>query len=41
VKGFRLTAQEKRDLITFLKSLTDEKFLRDPRFSDPWTTLRR
>ncbi len=41
VKGFRLTAQEKRDLIAFLKSLTDEKFLRDPRFSDPWTTLRR
>jgi cytochrome c peroxidase len=37
VKGFKLTAQEKRDLIAFLKSLTDEKFLRDPRFSDPWT----
>jgi cytochrome c peroxidase len=36
VKGFSLTAREKRDLIAFLKSLTDEKFLRDPRFSDPW-----
>jgi cytochrome c peroxidase len=37
VKGFRLTAREKRDLITFLRSLTDEKFLRDPRFSNPWS----
>jgi cytochrome c peroxidase len=37
VKGFKLTAQEKRDLIAFLNSLTDEKFLRDPRFSDPWS----
>jgi cytochrome c peroxidase len=41
VKGFRLTAQERRDLIAFLKSLADEKFLRDPRFSNPWTPLRR
>jgi cytochrome c peroxidase len=36
VKGFRLTAREKQDLLNFLKSLTDEKFLTDPRFSDPW-----
>lgn len=36
VKGFRLTPQEKRDVLNFLKSLTDEKFLTDPRFSDPW-----
>jgi len=36
VKGFRLTAQEKQDLLNFLKSLTDEKFLTDPRFGDPW-----
>ena len=38
VKGFRLTAQEKQDLLNFLKSLTDEKFLTDPRFGDPWKT---
>jgi cytochrome c peroxidase len=37
VKGFTLTAQEKRDLIAFLQSLTDEKFLRDPRFGNPWS----
>ncbi len=32
----RLTDQEKRDLIEFLKSLTDEAMLRDPRWSYPW-----
>ncbi len=36
VKGFRLTPQEKRDVLNFLRSLTDDGFLRDPRFSDPW-----
>jgi hypothetical protein len=36
VKGFKLTAREKRDVIAFLRSLTDEKFLTDARFSDPW-----
>lgn len=34
--GFTLTAQERADLIAFLESLTDEQFLRDPRFADPW-----
>lgn len=32
----RLTGQDKRDLIEFLKSLTDETLLRNPRWSDPW-----
>jgi cytochrome c peroxidase len=36
IKGFRLTAQERRDLLNFLKSLTDEQFINDPRLSDPW-----
>jgi hypothetical protein len=40
VKGFKLTAREKRDLIAFLRSLTDEKFLRDPRFGNPWSQMR-
>ncbi len=40
VKGFRLTPREKRDVIAFLKSLTDEKFLRDPRYGDPWKQSR-
>lgn len=34
--GFSLTAQEKADLIAFLESLTDNTFLTDPRFSDPF-----
>lgn len=36
IKGFRLNAREKLDLIAFLKSLTDQKFLTDPRFGNPW-----
>ncbi len=33
--GLNLTAQEKLDLINFLKTLTDEEFLTDPKFSAP------
>jgi cytochrome c peroxidase len=36
VGGFRLSAQDRADLIAFLKSLTDEEILHDPRFSNPW-----
>jgi cytochrome c peroxidase len=36
-----LTAAEKQDLIEFLKSLTDEELLHDPRWSDPWPSLKR
>lgn len=32
-----LTAAEKRDLLAFLGTLTDETLTTDPRFSDPWT----
>lgn len=35
VRGFSITAEEKRDLVEFLRSLTDEGLLSDPRFSDP------
>lgn len=35
VKGFTLTRQEKADLIAFLRSLTDDAFLRDPRYRAP------
>ncbi|KYF96997.1 cytochrome-c peroxidase, partial [Sorangium cellulosum] len=37
IRGFDLTAEEKADVIAFLKTLTDEAFLTDPRFADPWT----
>lgn len=36
LRPFQLTAGEKRDLVEFLKSLTDEELLHDPRWSDPW-----
>jgi cytochrome c peroxidase len=36
IGGFSLTAEQRRDLIAFLESLTDQEFLHDPNFSDPW-----
>ena len=36
VPGFTITAEERADLLAFLQSLTDERFLTDPKFSDPW-----
>jgi cytochrome c peroxidase len=33
---FHLTDGDRRDLVEFLKSLTDEELLHDPRWSDPW-----
>lgn len=36
VGGFRLTESERSDLIAFLRSLTDETFVSNPAFSDPW-----
>ncbi len=41
LRPFNLTEGEKRDLIEFLKSLTDEELLRDPRWSDPWPIRER
>jgi cytochrome c peroxidase len=35
ISGFKLTASEKQDLLTFLQSLTDETFTHNPAFSDP------
>lgn len=36
VRGFALGAADKADLIAFLTSLTDERFLTNPRFADPF-----
>jgi cytochrome c peroxidase len=36
VRGFPLSPEQRDDLIAFLRSLTDEPLLRDPRFADPW-----
>ena len=34
--GIAMTEQNKKDLVAFLRSLTDEEVTRDERFSDPW-----
>lgn len=36
VQGFALTDAERDDLIEFLNSLTDDRFVNDPRFSNPF-----
>ncbi len=33
---FTLSAQDKQDLIAFLKTLTDPSFINNPKFSDPF-----
>ncbi len=38
MKGFKLTPEERQELIAFLMSLTDESFVTDPRFSNPFAT---
>ena len=36
VSGFKLTDPERADPIAFLNSQTDDQFLSDPRFSNPF-----
>ncbi|HOY77224.1 MAG TPA: di-heme enzyme [Hyphomonadaceae bacterium] len=36
VPGFDMTPQERADMVAFLTSTTDQRFLTNPRFSDPW-----
>ena len=36
VKGFTLSPRERRDVLAFLRSLTDSAFIADPRFADPF-----
>jgi len=36
VRGFAISEPEIDDVVAFLESLTDEKFLHDPRFADPF-----
>ncbi|WP_394822095.1 MbnH family di-heme enzyme [Pendulispora albinea] len=40
VIGFVISDEQKRDVIHFLESLTDNDFLTDPRFANPWTAGR-
>ena len=34
--GSRSPTQERGDLVAFLESLTDQAFISDPRFANPW-----
>lgn len=36
LQPFVMTDQEKADIIAFLESLTDEEFITNPKFSNPW-----
>jgi cytochrome c peroxidase len=36
VEGFELTEEDRADLLAFFDSLTDEAFITNPAFSDPW-----
>jgi cytochrome c peroxidase len=36
VRGFTISDQERADVIAFLEALTDDAFLTDPAFADPW-----
>ncbi len=38
LRAFTLSAEERRDLVEFLNSLTDASFLTDSRFANPWHT---
>lgn len=36
IGGFSLTPDDRADLLAFLRSLTDEEVVRDPKLSNPW-----
>jgi cytochrome c peroxidase len=36
IRGFKLSTQERADLIAFLESLTDDKIIHDQSFANPW-----
>jgi cytochrome c peroxidase len=36
IKPLHLTMQDMLDIIEFMKTLTDSKFITDLRFKDPW-----
>jgi cytochrome c peroxidase len=38
IRGFQLSDEEKTDVLNFLKSLTDDEFISNPHFSDPFTS---
>src|SRR5258708_6728048 len=41
VRGFVLSRDQRRDLIAFLETLTDDELLHNPSFSNPWTPAHK
>ena len=41
IAGFDITEAEIADVVAFLESLTDERFLHDPAHGDPWPAQRK
>ncbi len=40
IAGFEISEAEIADVVAFLESLTDERFLRDPALGNPWPVIR-
>jgi cytochrome c peroxidase len=38
IAGFELTAQQRSDVMAFFEALTDQDFLTNPKWSDPWAS---
>jgi cytochrome c peroxidase len=36
IRGFDMSVEDKRDMLAYLRALTDEGVIKDERFSDPW-----
>jgi cytochrome c peroxidase len=41
IKGIDLTAEEKTALLAFLHGLTDQKFINNPAYANPWRTAEK
>jgi cytochrome c peroxidase len=41
IGGFEISKQGREDLIEYLKTLTDDQVIHDPRFSNPWPAIGR
>jgi cytochrome c peroxidase len=40
IGGFELSTQDRQDLIAFLETLTDDALLHDPRYANPWPSMK-
>jgi cytochrome c peroxidase len=40
IRGFKLSPDQRADLIAFLQSLTDETVIHDPKFANPWQSQK-